>query len=64
MSPLDSLREKVFHGYKRRDVTVNWWTGRQTANLDKVLNTSAAERMLRDEGTNENSSKARSKDTK
>ena len=46
MSPLDALREKVFHGYKHKAVTVDWWSGRQTADLDAVLRTTEANRLL------------------
>jgi len=46
---LDWLREKIFPGFKRKNVTVDWWSGRQTADLGQVLQTAAAKRLLRRE---------------
>lgn len=50
MSLLETLYTKLFHGYEPRPlVRVDWWSGRQRADIRGVLQTENARRLLGDE---------------
>jgi hypothetical protein len=50
MSFLETLRVKLFHGYEPKPlVRVDWWSGRQRADVVSVLRTENARRLLGDE---------------
>jgi hypothetical protein len=55
MSPLEALREKLFPGYKTKDVSVDWLSGRQTVKKE-VLTAELLGKLLGSEAKEKNGS--------